>query len=79
MNVRLPERPTTTSGLFGKELERKGLNVQTVNLAETDVPRNTHTLVLASPRVKLLPGEIRQACRNTSRNGGNLLWLAEPG
>ena len=65
-------------GDFGRELERKGLNVQTVNLAETDIPRNTHTLVLASPRVKLLPGEIRRL-QEYVKNGGNLLWLAEPG
>jgi len=65
-------------GLFGRELERKGLNVQTVNLAETDVPRNTNTLVLASPRVKLLPGEISRLL-DYVKDGGNLLWLAEPG
>ncbi len=65
-------------GNFGRELERKGLNVQTVNLAETEIPGNTHTLVLASPRVKLLPGEIRRL-REYIMNGGNLLWLAEPG
>jgi ABC-type uncharacterized transport system involved in gliding motility auxiliary subunit len=65
-------------GLFGRELERKGLNIQTVNLAETDVPRNTHTLVLGSPRVKLLPGEISRL-QEYVKDGGNLLWLAEPG
>ncbi len=65
-------------GLFGKELERKGLNIQTVNLAETGIPRNTHTLVLASPRVRLLPGEIRRL-QDYVRDGGNLLWLADPG
>jgi ABC-type uncharacterized transport system involved in gliding motility auxiliary subunit len=65
-------------GLFGKELERKGLNIQTTNLAETGIPGNTHTLVLASPRVRLLPGEIK-ILQNYVRDGGNLLWLAEPG
>jgi ABC-type uncharacterized transport system involved in gliding motility auxiliary subunit len=65
-------------GLFGRELERKGLNIQTVNLAETDVPRNTHTLVLGSPRVKLLPGEISRL-QEYVKDGGNMLWLAEPG
>ena len=65
-------------GLFGKELERKGLNIQTVNLVESDIPRNTHTLVLASPRVGLLPGEISRL-QEYINDGGNLLWLTDPG
>ena len=65
-------------GMFGKELERKGYNIQTVNLAETEIPWNTHTLVLASPRVTLLPGEISRL-QEYLEEGGNLLWLAEPG
>ena len=65
-------------GLFGRELERKGLNIQTVNLAETGIPQNTHTLVLASPRVRLLPGEISRL-QDYVKGGGNLLWLADPG
>jgi ABC-type uncharacterized transport system involved in gliding motility auxiliary subunit len=65
-------------GLFGKELERKGLKVQRINLAENTVPENTHLLVIASPRVTLLPGEVEQL-RAFVEQGGNLLWLAEPG
>jgi len=64
-------------GMFGAELERKGLKVQTVNLAETAVPDNTSVLVLASPRVELLPGEIA-ALQDYIGRGGNLLWLTEP-
>jgi len=64
-------------GLFGKELERKGLKVQTVNLAGTAIPGNTSVLVLASPRVELLPGEVA-ALQAYVENGGNLLWLTEP-
>jgi ABC-type uncharacterized transport system involved in gliding motility auxiliary subunit len=65
-------------GVFARELERKGLNVQTINLAETTIPDNTHLLVLASPRVDLLPGEVA-LLREYVDGGGNLLWLAEPG
>lgn len=65
-------------GLFGKELERKGYNIQTVNLAETEIPWNTHTLVLASPRATLLPGEVNRL-QEYLEEGGNLLWLSEPG
>jgi len=64
-------------GIFTRELERKGINVQTVNLAESEIPSNTNLLVLASPRVDLLPGEIDKLARYLEQ-GGNLLWLAEP-
>jgi len=65
-------------GIFGGELERKGLNVQTVNLAQTGIPANTSLLVIAGPRVNLLPGEVDALLRYVDQ-GGNLLWLAEPG
>ncbi|MFV1973401.1 MAG: GldG family protein [Thiohalobacterales bacterium] len=65
-------------GLFGKELKRKGLRVQRINPAENTIPENTHLLVVASPRVTLLPGAVRQL-RTYIENGGNLLWLTEPG
>ncbi|UCC56780.1 MAG: GldG family protein [Gammaproteobacteria bacterium] len=65
-------------GLFGKELERKGLKVQRINLAENTIPENTHLLIIAGPRVTLLPGEVEQL-HDYVAQGGNLLWLAEPG
>lgn len=65
-------------GIFGGELERKGFNIQTVNLAQTGIPANTSLLVIAGPRVDLLPGEV-SALRHYVEQGGNLLWLAEPG
>jgi ABC-type uncharacterized transport system involved in gliding motility auxiliary subunit len=65
-------------GIFTRELERKGLNVQTVNLAESEIPANTSLLVLASPHVDLLPGEVDKL-QQYIEHGNNLLWLAEPG
>lgn len=65
-------------GTFGEALERKGLKVQTLNLAETPIPDNTHLLVIASPRVRLLPGEVAMLIDYVDQ-GGNLLWLGEPG
>jgi ABC-type uncharacterized transport system involved in gliding motility auxiliary subunit len=65
-------------GIFGAELERKGLNVQTINLTETSIPTNISLLVIAGPRVNLLPGEV-SALHDYVEQGGNLLWLAEPG
>jgi len=66
-------------GQFGDELGRKGLNVSLINLAVTpDIPDNTDLLVLASPKVNLLAGEVKLIQDYVSK-GGNLLWLAEPG
>jgi ABC-type uncharacterized transport system involved in gliding motility auxiliary subunit len=65
-------------GIFGQELERKGLHVQTLSLVESGIPANTHLLVIASPRVDLLPGEVDKLLAYVAQ-GGNLLWLAEPG
>ncbi|NOR41459.1 MAG: ABC transporter [Gammaproteobacteria bacterium] len=76
---RMPSGETNYGmGLFSQELERKGLNVQTINLAEMIIPSNTNLLVLASPRVKLLPGEL-DILRDYVEQGKNLLWLMEPG
>jgi ABC-type uncharacterized transport system involved in gliding motility auxiliary subunit len=65
-------------GAFGKELERNGFKVQTVNLSEHAIPGNTSLLVIAGPRVNLLPGEVTRL-RDYVTGGGNLLWLGEPG
>jgi ABC-type uncharacterized transport system involved in gliding motility auxiliary subunit len=65
-------------GAFGRELERKGLKVQTVNLAQTPaIPDNASLLVIASPQAKLLPGEVK-LIRDYMNAGGNLLWFTEP-
>ncbi len=64
-------------GILGRELESKGLRVQSLNLSESAIPGNTHLLVLASPQVELLPGEVNTLVEYV-RGGGNLLWLAEP-
>lgn len=66
-------------GNFGAELDRKGLKVQTLNLSQTpQIPDNTSLLVIASPRVDLLPGEV-DIIRQYLDQGGNLLWLTDPG
>jgi len=66
-------------GQFGGELARQGLNTQTLNLANTpEIPANTSFLVIASPQLDLLPGEIKLV-REYLEKGGNLLWLIDPG
>ena len=66
-------------GKFGQLLEQKGIVLDSLKLAETpEIPADTNLLVVADPRVKLLPGEIHLVHRYV-QDGGNLLWLAEPG
>jgi ABC-type uncharacterized transport system involved in gliding motility auxiliary subunit len=66
-------------GNFGAELERKGIKARALNLAQTpQIPENTSLLVIASPQVDLLPGEV-DLVRDYLDQGGNLLWLTDPG
>lgn len=62
-----------------QELDNQGLKVRGLNLAEAArIPDNTAVLVIASPQNNLLPGEV-QMIRDYVDNGGNLLWLDDPG
>ncbi|MEC4749210.1 DUF4350 domain-containing protein [Methylomicrobium sp. Wu6] len=64
---------------FGKELKRRRINAQTVNLARLPaIPNNSALLVIASPTVALLPGEI-EIVKQYIQRGGNLLLLTDPG
>lgn len=64
---------------WARQLEQRGLKVETVHLAETGaVPEHTSVLVIAGPQVKLLPGEA-VLLLGYLEHGGNLLWLADPG
>ena len=64
---------------WAQRLTSRGLKVQGLNLgANAVIPDNTSVLVIASPQVRLLPGEIDLVLRYLDR-GGNLLWLTEPG
>ena len=66
-------------GQFGRLLTDKGIHVETLKLAETgSIPEDTSLLVIADPRNSLLPGEVAMINRYL-KNGGNLLWLIEPG
>jgi ABC-type uncharacterized transport system involved in gliding motility auxiliary subunit len=59
-------------------LRDRGLKTGTINLAETEaIPDNANLVVIASPRVAYLPGEIALIVEYIE-NGGNLLWLSEP-
>jgi len=64
--------------LLATQLAGKGYTIEILNLTQTSsIPENTDVLVLASPKVPLLPGEI-ELLREHIEQGGNLLWLADP-
>lgn len=65
--------------ILANNLERSGLGVQGLNLIRTPaIPDNTAVLVLASPQTALLAGGLSLIQRYVD-NGGNLLWLHDPG
>lgn len=65
-------------GDFGRQLEQKGVRLNSLNLAVAqDVPANAAALVIASPQTELLPAEVEKIKRYLDA-GGNLLWLLDP-
>ncbi len=64
--------------LFATQLAGKGYTIEDLTLSQTgSIPDNTDVLILASPLVALLPGEIR-LLQEYIDAGGNFLWLADP-
>jgi len=65
-------------GEWGKQLKSKGIKIRSLNLTDNPVvPQNAAALVIASPLLDYLPGEV-DAIQKFISQGGNLLWLAEP-
>jgi ABC-type uncharacterized transport system involved in gliding motility auxiliary subunit len=63
---------------WAAQLENKGYTLAALNLIEQpEIPDNTALLVIASPQVNLLAGEV-EAMRRYIDEGGNLLWLQDP-
>jgi ABC-type uncharacterized transport system involved in gliding motility auxiliary subunit len=66
-------------GQWGKALKEKGFIFDTLNLSITPtIPDDTAVLVIAGPQVELLSGEV-EIIQGYVKNGGNLLWLNDPG
>ncbi len=66
-------------GNWVQQLESRGFMSQAHTLAQNPhLPDNASVLVLAGPQVDLLPGEVKLITQYVN-NGGNLLWLADPG
>ena len=66
-------------GQFTEHLSKKGIKAETISLTETPkIPDDTAVLVIASPQVAYLDGEVK-IIRDYVSKGGNLLWLHDPG
>ena len=74
---KLDGRANHDLGDFGAQLSVKGFKTAALNLAiAPEVPDNVAVLIIASPRVDLLPGEVIKIKRWIDK-GGNLLWLID--
>ena len=74
---KLDGRANYDLGDFGAQLSVKGFKTAALNLAiAPEVPDNVAVLIIASPRVDLLPGEVIKIKRWIDK-GGNLLWLID--
>ena len=66
-------------GNFSRHLGDKGIKTSTISLNETpQIPPDTAVLVIPGPQAALLPGEVKLV-EEYIKNGGNLLWLHDPG
>jgi ABC-type uncharacterized transport system involved in gliding motility auxiliary subunit len=66
-------------GTFITQLEDSGMRAVPLNFSQTaTVPSQTDLVVLASPQAALSPAATKALVDYLS-NGGNLLWLADPG
>lgn len=62
-----------------RQFQSKGLRAEAINLvAKSQIPSDTRVLVIAGPQTSLFPGEINLIYQYVN-NGGNLLWLRDPG
>ncbi len=65
-------------GEFGKRLAKNGFETGSLNLAIAQgIPENMSLLVITTPQVDLMPGEVKKI-ENYVEKGGDLLWLVDP-
>ncbi|MEM7018382.1 MAG: GldG family protein [Pseudomonadota bacterium] len=66
-------------GQWGQYLQQRGMRVRPLSFEEIrQIPDNTGVLVIAGSKTTWLPGEVALV-RAFVEQGGNLLWLLEPG
>ncbi len=64
---------------FTNYLNKTGVNTSSIDLNSTPIiPKNAAAIVIASPQIDYLPGEVK-IINDYISNGGNLLWMHEPG
>lgn len=63
---------------FAGKLKIKGITTDLLKLNETPTIPDAAAIVIASPQVNFLPGEVKLIIDYVER-GGNLLWVHEPG
>ena len=77
------ERSTTGDdntgyGKLRAELEAKGFSIEEQSLLLSSIPADTAVLVIAAPDRELLGGEVDHI-KTYIEDGGNLLWMMDPG
>lgn len=69
----------TDLSAWARQLTKRGLHTREVVLGEgKGIPKDTSVLVIADPQSNYLPGEVKQV-KDYLADGGNLLWLQDPG
>ncbi len=63
---------------FTEKLKIKGITTELLKLNETPNIPQAAAIVIASPQIDFLPGEVDLIIKYINR-GGNLLWVQEPG
>ncbi len=72
-------RANADLGAFMAQMAAQGVQAVPVNLAQVAaIPQNAGLVVLASPLARLAPPSVRKLV-DWLREGGNLLWLTDPG
>jgi ABC-type uncharacterized transport system involved in gliding motility auxiliary subunit len=65
-------------GEFGRQLQQKGLKLNSLNLAiAPEVPANAALLVITAPQADVHPQEVAKLRRYLD-SGGSVLWLIDP-
>jgi ABC-type uncharacterized transport system involved in gliding motility auxiliary subunit len=72
------DEDNTSYSKFVNELTARGFSVEAHNLLLSALPSDTAVLVLAAPDRELLEGEIAHI-KTYIDDGGNLLWMMDPG
>lgn len=76
---RSPENSNNTGySTLKQKLEEKGFDIRSINLLSEDIPETADILVIASPGHALLAGEVEKISTYLA-DGGQLLWLQDPG